>query len=75
MVTSTCRVDLTVAVVLVELIVELLKSLVVAMVAVKVNVVCLGYVERLKRTGHQRHELAEDTYAAMPESWLGKAAG
>lgn len=60
--------------VLVELVVELLKSLVVAMVAVQVDVFCLGYVERLKRAGDEGHELAEDTDAAMPEGGLGEAA-
>lgn len=72
---SVCRVHLPIAVVLVELVVELLKSLVVAVVAVQVDVVCLGYVDWLKRTGNVGHELAEDTDTAMPESGLGEAAG
>lgn len=58
--------------VLVKLVVELLKSLVVAMgtVQVQVGVVYLGYVDR-----HKGHELAEDTHTSMPEGGLGKAAG
>lgn len=72
--TSACRVHLPIAMVLVELVVELLESLVVAMVAVQGDVVHLRHVERLERTGHEGHELAEDTDAAVPEGGLGEAA-
>lgn len=45
------------------------------MVAVQEDVVCLWNVDRLERTGNQRHELAEDTDTAVPEGGLGEAAG
>lgn len=73
--TSARRVHLPVAVILVELVVQLLESLVVAMVTVHVNVVRLGYVDRLERAGHERHELTEDADTAMPEGGLGEATG
>lgn len=72
------RVHLPIAVILVELVVQLLESLVVAMVTVvtvQVNVVCLGYVDWLERAGHKGHELTEDADTAMPESGLGEATG
>lgn len=60
--------------VLVKLVVELLKSLVVAMVSVQEDIVCLWDVHGLERTENHWHELAEDTDAAMPESGLWEAA-
>lgn len=57
--------------VLVQIVVEVVERL-VALVPVEVYGVGLGCVSGFKRAGHQRHELAEDADAAMPEGPLGE---
>lgn len=67
---SACRVHLAV---LVELIVEVVKSL-VAVVPVQVDVVGLWYINGFKGAGNKGHKLTEYADAAMPEGGLWQAA-
>lgn len=61
--------------VLIEIVVEVVQRLVALVVPVQVHGVELRRLRRLKGAGHQRHELAEDADAAVPEHGLRQAAG
>lgn len=60
--------------VLVQVVVEIVERL-VALVPAEVNGVGVGGVGGFEGAGHQRHELAEDADAAVPEGRLRKPAG
>lgn len=68
------RVDVMV---LVEVVVEVVQHLLVTLVLpVQAHAgVQLRRLRRLERAGHQRHELAEDADAAVPEHGLRQVAG
>ncbi|MEQ2227175.1 hypothetical protein ILYODFUR_035073 [Ilyodon furcidens] len=60
--------------VLVQIVVKVVERL-VALVPVEVYGVGLWYVSGFKSAGHQRHELAEDADAAVPEGPLREPPG
>lgn len=60
--------------VLVQVVVEVVERL-VTLVSVEVYGVGLGHVDGSERAGHQRHELAEDADAAVPEGLLREPPG
>lgn len=57
--------------VLVEIVVQIVQSL-VALMPVEVDGVGLGQVAGFEGAGHQRHELAENADTAVPEGGLGE---
>lgn len=60
--------------VLVDIVVEVVQRLVALLLPVLVHGVQLRRLRRLEGAGHQRHELAEDADAAVPEHGLRQAA-
>lgn len=60
--------------VLVDIVVQVVQRL-VALMPVEVDGVGLWQVAGFKSAGHQRHELAENADAAMPEGGLGELSG